>query len=1027
MPESPVVPAVARPPTPPPGGNGAVDHSLPGPGQPNGTTPAPTALARAFVHGGEPRLISGLHPLLLDDPDAVWFIAEGSVELFATQVRDGEPSGARAHFLSLTDGQLLFGMDQARYGQGYGFLGVGPIGTKLFRLSLARFQALAADLATEEAVAVALDAWLVGLSAGLTKDIAVRPKADLLLAEEGAATLAPGTNARAKQGIVWAQVLAGETLFIGLEDLLLAGEQIFFPLSPETWVEALDETRLNALFTLPMLDRPELWQGLALFHETLCRCEFLNKKLVAVDEFNRLKGKAEYQRAAKEAALRDIVSVMARRDRPAGADDAIIPTVGADAGDRLLAACQLVGEALGITVRPHPEAKSGQTGAADPLLTIAKASRFRLRQVGLRDDWYQQDQGPLLAYDAETKAAFALLPEGPRAYALVDPTSRERRRVTPEAAATLAPFAQSFYRPFPNRALKATDLLRFGARGLRSDLVMIGFLAVAMGLLGMLTPYFSGPIFDTVIPGAERGQLVQLTLGLFFAALATAAFHVTRSIAVLRIEGKMDFSVQAGLWDRLLDLPSTFFRDYSAGDLASRAAGIDRMRSTISGAGVSAILGSLTSVAYFFMLFQYSLQLAMIGLALTLVAVLFTTLANFLQLRHQRHQFTLEGKIVGLVLQLITGISKLRTAGAEDHAFRVWAKAFSEQKRIGFKVGRITNFSEVFTSGFPVLASLCLFATLVAAQNAAAKSGARMAFSTGDFIAFNVAFAMFLNATLSLSNASLNLLSIVPIYERLRPIITTPAEVQEDRTYPGQLKGEIELYHVHFRYTPEGPLIIKDISLHIKPGEFVAFVGGSGCGKSTLLRLLLGFETPESGKVYYDGQDLARLDLREVRQQIGVVLQSSKLTPTDIYHNIIGAFNLTVDDAWVAARMAGIGDDIHAMPMGMHTVVSEGGGAFSGGQKQRLMIARAIVNRPRILFFDEATSALDNATQRTVSQSLDGMQATRIVIAHRLSTVVNADRIVVFDKGQIVQIGPYHELIAQEDGLFAELARRQHT
>ena len=987
---------------------------------------ANNGLAAVFAEEGEAFAVSGLRPVLLSDPDGVWSVEEGSLELFTAQFRDGQPVGARAHFLSLTQGQLLFGMNLARYGQGYGFLAVGPLGTRVRRLDLSRFQVLAADFEHETDAARLLDEWLVGMSAGLTKDIAIRPKANLLVAEEGGVTLAAGTNARAKRGVIWAHVLEGESLFIGLEELFLAGEQTLFPLSPDTWMEAFSEVRFNALLTEHVLDRPETWKGLELFHETLCLCEFLNKKLVAVDEFNRLKTKADYQRAAKESALSDIMSVMAFRDAPR--PDVLPDAAGTPQDeDRLLTACRLVGEALNIPVRPHPEAKSGGVGARDPLLSISKASRFRVRQVGLRGHWWREDGGPLLVSQVETKLPFALLPVGARAYVLVDPTTGERQPVTAAVAATIEPFAQSFYRPLPDGPLTAGALLRYGAHGLRGDLFMILALAVAMGLLGMLTPYFSGPIFDTVIPGAEKGQLLQFTLGLFFAAFATAAFQITRAIAVLRIEGKMDYSIQAGLWDRLLDLPSTFFRDYSAGDLANRAAGIDRIRATISGAGVSAILGSLTSVAYLFMLFRYSMQLALTGLALVLVAVVTTTLFNFLQLRYQRRQFALEGKIAGLVLQLITGISKLRTAGAEDHAFRVWSRAFSDQKRIGFKIGRIQNFSEVFSGGFPVIASLCLFTTLVTAQVASAKGGGRAAFTTGEFIAFNTAFAMFLNATLSLASASLNLLSIVPIFERLKPILTTPAEVQGDRTYPGQLKGEIELYHVHFRYGPEGPLIIKDISLHIRPGEFIAFVGGSGCGKSTLLRLLLGFETPESGKVYYDGQDLSKLDLREVRQQIGVVLQSSKLTPTDIYHNIIGPFNLSVDEAWNAARMAGISDDIHAMPMSMHTVVSEGGGAFSGGQKQRLMIARAIVNRPSILFFDEATSALDNATQRTVSESLDGMQATRIVIAHRLSTVVNADRIVVFDKGQIVQIGSYAELIAQEDGLFADLARRQHA
>jgi len=398
--------------------------------------------------------------------------------------------------------------------------------------------------------------------------------------------------------------------------------------------------------------------------------------------------------------------------------------------------------------------------------------------------------------------------------------------------------------------------------------------------------------------------------------------------------------------------------------------------------------------------------------------------ANLVQVRHQRRQYTIRGKISGLVLQLITGVNKLRVAGAEDHAFKVWARGFSEQKRVSFQVGRVANFLAVFNAGFPIVTSITIFFVMFALKATSDASGGDFKMSTGDFLAFNAAFGMFLTAMLALSSASLSILSIVPMYERLKPIITTEPEIDDAKSYPGELMGEIEVFHVNFRYKADGPLILKNVSLKIKPGEFIAFVGGSGSGKSTLLRLLLGFEKPEAGNVYFDGQDLATLDLREVRQQMGVVLQTSRLVPTDIFRNIVGASPLTIDDAWEAARMAGLEDDIKGMPMGMHTVVSEGGGTFSGGQRQRLMIARAIVNRPRILFFDEATSALDNRTQKIVTDSLDAMHATRIVVAHRLSTIINADRIIVLEQGRIVEEGSYKDLL-ERGGHFAELAKRQ--
>jgi len=482
--------------------------------------------------------------------------------------------------------------------------------------------------------------------------------------------------------------------------------------------------------------------------------------------------------------------------------------------------------------------------------------------------------------------------------------------------------------------------------------------------------------------------------------------------------------VQAGVWDRLLALPSTFFREYAAGDLADRALGVDQIRQAVSQAGTQAIVGSISAVIMIAFLFSYNVQMAFVAIGLVLFSVVLPTALNLLQIKHQRKLFYIRGSISGLVLQLINGVNKLRVSGSEDRAFREWARKFSDQKRIAFAAGRLANMAHVFNQIFPVICTAVIFGMYAWFRDQAAKNGETFKMSTGEFIAFNTIFTNILSSFLALAAASLELLIIVPLFERLVPIIEAKPEIDEARAHPGELTGEIEVSHLTFRYAKDGPPILRDVSLHIRPGEFVALVGGSGSGKSTLLRLLLGFEKPEAGAILYDNQDLNSLDLREVRQQVGVVLQSSKLMPTDIYRNIIGSHQLSLNDAWEAARMSGLDRDIKNMPMGMNTVVSEGGGTFSGGQRQRLMVARALVNKPRIIFFDEATSALDNETQRTVTDSLDAMQSTRIVIAHRLSTIINADKIYVLINGEMVQSGTYAELINQP-GPFADLAKRQ--
>jgi NHLM bacteriocin system ABC transporter ATP-binding protein len=393
-----------------------------------------------------------------------------------------------------------------------------------------------------------------------------------------------------------------------------------------------------------------------------------------------------------------------------------------------------------------------------------------------------------------------------------------------------------------------------------------------------------------------------------------------------------------------------------------------------------------------------------------------TALTGYGQLRFQRPMYHVRGKVAGLVLQLITGIARLRVAGAEERALALWATQFSAQRRLVFRARSVANTLAVVQSAVPLLVSVAIFA-LAAAR-------LRAGLSVGAFLAFNAAFGQTLAGAFALGTALNSVLRAIPLYERLRPILEAPPEVDLARPDPGELAGAIEVSHVSFRYQPDGPLILDDVSLQARPGEFVAVVGPSGSGKSTLFRLLLGFDAPQAGSIYFDSRDLAGLDLQAVRRQMGVVLQTSKVIAGAILTNIIGGKLLTLEDAWEAARLSGLEDDIKQMPMGMHTVIPERGNTVSGGQRQRLLIARAVASRPRILLFDEATSALDNKTQAVVSRSLEQLKATRVVIAHRLSTVRHADRIYVMQVGRVVQQGSYDELAGQP-GLFADLVTRR--
>jgi NHLM bacteriocin system ABC transporter ATP-binding protein len=973
-------------------------------------------LNAALAGKGVERHLRMNESFLISGSSNVWSVASGQIELFVVQVEGDDPVGPRTHFATFNPGSIIFGIDFELSTQPSGFLAASSDTTLLYKLSKEDLRALAHMRDYAPQVGNLIDNWLQTLSASVARDVRPRPKADEILVAGKQSRLSRSNVARAKKGIVWIQVMKGEALYLGMEGVSIAGEGVpILPISPDTWIEAYDDSVLHSFPTPTIINQATFWRGIDLFHQVLCQCEFINKKLRMVDEFNRIRLRESFGRRSKEIALKEIASVLDQ-----SAIDERGFAAGEDFTDPTFATCKLVGDASGIQIVAPPDLRR----LKQRLPAIAKASRFRFRSVALRDNWWETDHGPLLAYLEEGLAPVAILKNGATDYQLVDPQNNTRKLVDATIAATLCPFAVSFYKAFPEKKLTTWDLIKFGVQESRMDLWTILAMGVALGLLGMVTPYFSGQIFDSIIPAAERNQLLQFTIGLIAAAVGTFAFELVRAISVLRLEGKMDYLIQAGVWDRLLALPSTFFRDYAAGDLADRALGVDQIRQAVSQAGTQAIVGSISACIMILFLFSYNAQMAFAAIALVFLSVVFPMALNLLQVKHQRKMFYIRGSISGLVLQLINGVNKLRVSGSEDRAFREWARKFAEQKRVAFAIGKLTNAAHVFNHVFPVICSAILFGMYAWFRAQAEKNGESFKMSTGEFIAFNTTFTIILSSFLSLSAASLELMIILPLFERLVPIIEATPEIDEAKEHPGELTGEIEVSHLNFRYTKDGPPILRDVSLHIRPGEFVALVGGSGSGKSTLLRLLLGFEKPDSGSILYDNQDLSSLDLREVRQQTGVVLQSSKLMPTDIYRNIIGSHQLSLNDAWEAARMSGLDRDIKNMPMGMNTVVSEGGGTFSGGQRQRLMVARALVNKPRILFFDEATSALDNETQRTVTDSLDAMQSTRIVIAHRLSTIINADKIYVLMNGEMVQSGTYAQLIDQP-GPFAELAKRQ--
>jgi ATP-binding cassette subfamily C protein len=924
--------------------------------------------------------VRGNQPLQLDRENKIWIVKKGKVDIFAVQLKDGKPVGQKFHVLRLEQGEVFFGVEC----DGIVLQALGTPETVCCELEI--------EMAEEQNIIN----WLVKISKNLTKSL--RPKVTDEIGIVKELKLEKNKSFSSKQDVLWIKVISGKIKF--LDRLVI--ETPFFPLTKNSWITTIEDSVITTFSTNDLFKSDNFFENFHNFNKLVINIIKENIEFEKNNELERLRSKSENKTRVLISSIEKIKSVLLSRKLKISIDEAT--------DNPLLAACKIVGTYLKIKIVPHPTDNS-------TIENITRASKIKSRKVILKDDWWNYDSGPLLCFLKEEKHPVAVLPLSPRSYELIDIMKNKRIKVDSKVAEELEPFAYTFYRPFPEKELSGWELFKFGIFNCGLDITMIFLMGIAGALLGLLTPIFTGIIFDTVIPEAATSQLFQMAFILISCAIATLLFEITKATAILRLEGRADYSLQAAIWDRLVSLPVPFFRKYSSGDLAMRSMGIDAIRQILSGVTVQSILSFIFSIFYWGLLFYYNFSLAVIASILGLIMIITTISIGYLCVKNQQKMNDIKNKLSGVILQFLTGVPKLRITGTEINAFSIWAKGFSEKKEVAKNLGLTQNTLRTFTSMFPVLASICIFSWVAFKVN-------NNALTTGDFLAFNSAYSSFQNGLLQMSMALVTSLNIIPLFRNLKPIITTLPEVSEAKEHPGELTGKIEVNHINFRYTEDGPLILKDVSLKINPDEFVAIVGGSGSGKSTLFRLLLGFEIPESGTIFYDGKDLDTLDIVEVRKQLGVVLQNAKLLQGSIFENIVGSSNLTIDDAWEAARMAGCDEDIRNMPMKMHTVVPPGGGNLSGGQRQRIIIARALVKRPRIIFFDEATSALDNKTQAIVSESLESMKVTRVVIAHRLSTIRNADMIYCLDRGVIVESGTYDELI-ENKGFFYELAKRQ--
>ncbi|MGW4161905.1 NHLP bacteriocin export ABC transporter permease/ATPase subunit [Streptomyces sp. NPDC004788] len=925
---------------------------------------------------GAPVDCTGLRSLSLEGPSVLWLVEHGALDLFAV---DAAHAGAW-HFLGRAGaGALLLGPAEGPY---HTLVGRPTRECMLRRIELRELyrQPYEASYEAQYGAQYEADAQAAGpleaaFALGVGRGLRVLYEAPL-----GGATAGGGAPQAADDDIVWMHVAPGAVGYGPAYDLL---------------VDAA------------------LWQGMV---------EQQYRLLYALDDWIEERERAQEDRTAAGLA--------AGRAAGSEADEALLAAIGRPGGgrarrgagtDATLAVCRLVAADARIVLAETAEsveAAGTDTGRdePDPVERIALAFRVRTREVGLRGRWWRENCGPLVGRREHDGAPVALLWRR-GGYVAVAPGGGHRERVDEDSEGAYERQAVMFYRPLPEGPIGLPRLLRFSTRGTRQELRALLLGGLVSMVLGAAVPAATGRVLGEYVPAAENDLIVQTAVALVAAAVVAAAFGLLQSVALLRLEGRIEATLQPAVWDRLLRLPATFFTGRSTGELANAALGIGAVRRMLAGVAPVCLQAATVGTMNVVVLLVLSPSLAVVALALLIVVGAVFLGFGLWQLRYQRRLVELNSRLDNQAFQTLRGLPKLRVAAAESFAYAAWAREFARTRVLQQRAGRIQNTLTVLGAVCLPLCTLVMFALLA--------GPARGVMSAAEFLTFSTALTMLLSAVTQVTGALLSVAAVLPVFEQVAPILRAAPEVRGGAARPGRLSGAVEARQLSYRYSDEGPLVLDGVDVRVGAGEFVAIVGASGCGKSTLLRLLIGFDRPTEGSVLYDGQDLAALDRAAVRRQCGVVLQHARPLSGSILDCLRGTEAFSLEDAWAALAMAGLAEDVQAMPMGLHTMLSDGGGTLSGGQRQRLMIAQALIRRPRILFLDEATSALDNEAQRVVIESTRALRATRIVIAHRLSTVMGADRVIAMADGRVVQQGTPAELLADPEGLFHELVRRQ--
>ncbi|QVL56980.1 MAG: NHLP bacteriocin export ABC transporter permease/ATPase subunit [Simkaniaceae bacterium] len=943
--------------------------------------------------------------LSLEEKGKVYFLEKGSMILFASQKQ-----GRRTLLSTVGSGRLLFTIEKDEEVP-YEIFAFSEEKVTLWEVDRQQLaSSLKSSSSHQRTFSSLLEHWLNQFSHFLFSPMEVSPKhwikkgGELEVEKGEIFTLKISEVPSEKERVFWMTPKEGEYKLLGPHEYKFSKDHKYFPILPHLYFLSLGKGDYDVTSTAESVKEENWGEGLSQFHRFIGHYLIQKRHFLDDEELKRFEEKELLQEETLHETLSEMASLLERKE----VDD------GAIASQPLNQAIETVFKNIGLKLQSQ---KKWDGELKDQIAKAAEKSGARARVVLLGPLWWKFDSGPLLAFYGTQHHPVALIKNRWGHYEMIDPLKKTRKRVTAKIARLIAKDGYTFYQAIPDEIRKGGEALRFFLRVNKKEFWKLGVYGFIASLFSLFPPIAMAFIFNNAIPNANVTLLLQITSGLVASALSSSLFIFFRSLILGRIDGKLSSGLQPALWDRLLKLPANFFRRFTAGDLLQRVMAMEQMRPLLTSNIAQTILTGIFATLYVVAMAIYSLKLTMIGLILLIVAVGITYLCARFKIRVQQKVYEMQGKINGALVQILSGVSKLRVAGAENNAFSYWAKQFSKSKSLEMKAQNIQNIIATVMGAFPLLSFIIIFGAVIRMEEGGSLS-------IGDFLAFNSAFMTLSMAIFGLSNIVMQAAPIIPLWKRSHVIVEEPQEMLMKKTSPGKLTGDIRIDHVSFSYEEEGSSILDNVSIRVNPRQMIGIVGPSGSGKSTLIRMLLGFEKPHSGAVYYNGKDLSHLNINGVRKQMGVVLQGGGIVAGTLYQNIVAGGRYTEEQIDRATRLASFKRDLENFPMGLHTVVPMNGETLSGGQKQRLLIARALLPNPKILLFDEATSALDNRSQEEISQNIDQLDITRIVIAHRLSTIKNADRIYVLEGGKITQEGSFDEL-SKKPGLFAEMLKRQ--